>query len=49
MYWQALDQHLLLLKGTEKTDGVVVDGYISGAEVCIDEDDWTCDTDFNNF
>jgi len=32
------------VEGYRETDGVVVDGYISGAEVCIDEDDsWTCD------
>ena len=27
------------VEGYRETDGVVVDGYISGAEVCIDEDD----------
>ncbi|MDA7702706.1 Ig-like domain-containing protein, partial [Gammaproteobacteria bacterium] len=33
------------VEGYRNTDGVVVDGYISGAEVCIDEDDsWTCDS-----
>ncbi|MDC0991096.1 Ig-like domain-containing protein [Gammaproteobacteria bacterium] len=33
------------VEGYRNTDGVVVDGYISGAEVCIDEDEsWTCDT-----
>ena len=33
------------VEGYRETDGVVVDGYISGAEVCIDEDDsWTCDS-----
>ena len=27
---------------------MVVDGYISGAEVCIDEDEsWTCDSNEN--
>jgi hypothetical protein len=32
------------VEGYRNTDGVVVDGYISGAEVCIDEDEsWTCD------
>ena len=34
------------IEGYRNTDGVVVDGYISGAEVCIDEDNsWTCDSD----
>ena len=40
------------VEGYRETDGVVVDGYISGAEVCIDEDDsWTCDSseNLNNF
>ena len=33
------------VEGYRNTDGVVVDGYISGAEVCIDENDnWICDT-----
>ena len=33
------------VEGYRNTDGVVVDGYISGAEVCIDEDEsWTCDS-----
>jgi serralysin len=33
------------VEGYRETDGVVVDGYISGAEVCIDEDEnWTCDS-----
>ena len=37
------------VEGYRETDGVVVDGYISGAEVCIDEDDsWTCDTNENS-
>ena len=36
------------VEGYRETDGVVVDGYISGAEVCIDEDDsWTCDASEN--
>ena len=34
------------VEGYRNTDGVVVDGYISGAEVCIDEDEsWTCNSD----
>ena len=38
----------VIVEGYKETDGVVVDGYISGAEVCIDEDDsWTCDTNEN--
>jgi hypothetical protein len=37
------------VEGYRETDGVVVDGYISGAEVCIDEDDsWTCDSNENS-
>ena len=37
------------IEGYRNTDGVVVDGYISGAEVCIDENDnWTCDSDENS-
>jgi len=33
------------VEGYRNTDGVVVDGYISGAEICVDENDnWTCDT-----
>jgi subtilisin family serine protease/subtilisin-like proprotein convertase family protein len=33
------------IEGYRNTDGVVVDGYISGAEVCIDENNnWVCDT-----
>ncbi len=33
------------VEGYRNTDGVVVDGYISGAEVCIDENDnWICDS-----
>ena len=33
------------VEGYRNTDGVVVDGYISGAEICIDEDEsWTCDS-----
>ena len=37
------------VEGYRNTDGVVVDGYISGAEVCIDEDDsWTCDASENS-
>ena len=37
------------VEGYRETDGVVVDGYISGAEVCIDEDDsWTCDASENS-
>ena len=36
------------VEGYRNTDGVVVDGYISGAEVCIDEDEsWTCDSNEN--
>ena len=35
--------------GYRNTDGVVVDGYISGAEVCIDENEnWTCDSSENS-
>lgn len=35
----------VIIEGYRNTDGVVVDGYISGAEVCIDEDEsWTCDS-----
>ena len=38
----------VIVEGYRETDGVVVDGYISGAEVCIDEDDsWTCDANEN--
>mgnify|MGYP001302229771 CR=1 FL=1 len=37
------------IQGYRTTDGVVVDGYISGAEVCIDEDEsFTCDDDENS-
>ena len=37
------------VEGYRETDGVVVDGYISGAEVCIDEDEnWTCDSSENS-
>jgi len=37
------------VEGYRETDGVVVDGYISGAEVCIDEDEsWTCDSNENS-
>jgi hypothetical protein len=37
------------VEGYRETDGVVVDGYISGAEVCIDENDnWTCDSSENS-
>ena len=37
------------VEGYRETDGVVVDGYISGAEVCIDEDvNWTCDSNENS-
>ena len=37
------------VEGFRETDGVVVDGYISGAEVCIDEDEsWTCDASENS-
>jgi hypothetical protein len=37
------------VEGYRQTDGVVVDGYISGAEVCIDEDEsWTCDASENS-
>jgi hypothetical protein len=37
------------VEGYRNTDGVVVDGYISGAEVCIDENDnWTCDSTENS-
>jgi len=39
----------VMIEGYRETDGVVVDGYISGAEVCIDEDDsWTCDASENS-
>ena len=35
----------ITIEGYRNTDGVVVDGYISGAEVCIDENEnWTCDS-----
>ena len=35
--------------GYRSTDGVVVDGYISGAEVCIDQDEsFTCDSNENS-
>jgi hypothetical protein len=38
----------VIVEGYRETDGVVVDGYISGAEVCIDENDsWTCDANEN--
>ena len=38
----------VIVEAYRETDGVVVDGYISGAEVCIDEDDsWTCDANEN--
>ena len=34
------------VEGFRNTDGVVVDGYISGAEICIDENDnFVCDSD----
>jgi hypothetical protein len=37
------------VEGYRNTDGVVVDGYISGAEVCIDENEnWTCDSSENS-
>ncbi|MDB3951622.1 Ig-like domain-containing protein [Gammaproteobacteria bacterium] len=37
------------VEGYRETGGVVVDGYISGAEVCIDQDDnWTCDANENS-
>ena len=37
------------VEGYRNTDGVVVDGYISGAEVFIDEDDdWVLDTNENS-
>tara|TARA_X000000950_G_scaffold240329_1_gene293322 strand:+ start:301 stop:4647 length:4347 start_codon:yes stop_codon:yes gene_type:complete len=37
------------IEGYRETDGVVVDGYISGAEVCIDEDEnWICDSNENS-
>ncbi len=33
------------VEGFRNTDGVVVDGYISGAEVCVDENDnYVCDS-----
>ena len=36
------------VEGYRNTDGVVVDGYITGAEVCIDENDnWLCDSTEN--
>ena len=39
----------VMVEGYRETDGVVVDGYISGAEVCIDEDEsWTCDANENS-
>jgi len=42
-------QSSVTVEGYRNTSGVVVDGYISGAEVCIDEDDsWTCDVDENS-
>jgi len=38
----------VIIEGYRNTDGVVVDGYISGAEVCIDENDnWACDANEN--
>ena len=38
----------LTVEGYRETSGVVADGYILGAEVCIDEDgSWTCDSDEN--
>ena len=38
----------VIIEGYRNTDGVVVDGYISGAEVCIDENNsWTCDSNEN--
>ena len=37
------------VEGYRETDGVVVDGYISGAEVFIDEDDdWVLDSNENS-
>jgi hypothetical protein len=37
------------VEGYRETDGVVVDGYISGAEVCIDKDEsWACDSNENS-
>jgi hypothetical protein len=37
------------IEGYRETDGVVVDGYISGAEVFIDEDDdWVLDSNENS-
>jgi subtilisin family serine protease len=42
-------QSSVTVEGYRNTSGVVVDGYISGAEVCIDEDNsWTCDADENS-
>jgi subtilisin family serine protease len=36
------------VEGYRNSEGIVVDGYITGAEVCIDEDDsWTCDSGEN--
>ena len=38
-----------IVEGFRNTDGVVVDGYISGAEVFIDEDeDWILDSNENS-
>jgi hypothetical protein len=39
----------VMVEGYRNTDGVVVDGYISGAEVFIDEDDdWVLDSNENS-
>jgi hypothetical protein len=39
----------IMVEGYRNTDGVVVDGYISGAEVFIDEDDdWVLDSNENS-
>jgi len=40
LYWcRWLRSASVTVEGYRETDGVVVDGYISGAEVFIDEDD----------
>ena len=41
----APDSASVTVEGYRITDGAVVDGYISNAEVCIDENDsWTCNS-----
>lgn len=39
----------VIVEGFRNTEGVIVDGYVSGAEVCIDKNEnWSCDTDENS-